>query len=138
MPTPNHFPAPAFYSPERVAEVHVERASLVAAVAAQVGEEAPVVQALRGFMSEQTEETWNAARTLFNRLPGKQRKIIGDAAVGLAVQLKQSEGGVLRLLQSLDKKPRPVTRKSGVLDWIDENGNAKPASKGRPSERAWR
>ena len=45
-------------------------AILVAALAAQTGEDAPVVQALRGFMTEQTQETWDAARTLFNRLPG--------------------------------------------------------------------
>ena len=61
---------------------------------------------------------------------------IGDAAVGLATQLKQSEGGVLRLLESLGKKTKAPPRKSGVLDWIDDQGKPKP--KGGTTERAWR
>jgi hypothetical protein len=113
-------------------------AILVAALAAQAGEDAPVVQALRGFMTEQTQETWDAARTLFNRLPGKQRKLIGEAAVNLAVQLKQSEGGVLRLLESLGKKSKPAPRKGGVLDWIDDQGKPRGFPKGRSTERTWR
>lgn len=113
-------------------------AILVAALAAQAGEDAPVVQALRGFMAEQTGETWDAARTLFNRLPGKQRKVIAEAAVNLAVQLKQSEGGVLRLLESLGKKSKPAPRKGGVLDWIDDQGKPRPFPKGRSTERTWR
>jgi hypothetical protein len=113
-------------------------AILVAALAAQGGEDAPVVQALRGFMSEQTEETWDAARTLFNRLPGKQRKVIAEAAVNLAVKLRQSEGGVLRLLDSLGKKSKPAPRKGGVPDGVDGEGKPRSFPKGRSTERTWR
>lgn len=114
-------------------------AILIAALGAQVGDDAPATRALRDFMADRTEATWAAARTLFNRLPGRQRGAIADSATTLAMQLKQSDGGVLSLLQTIGRR-RAAERAGGVMDWMDEDGPKPPRGKGngRLRERVWR
>jgi hypothetical protein len=115
-------------------------AILIAALGAQVGDEAPATRALRDFMAERSEATWAAARTLFNKLPGPQRASISDSATTLAMQLKQSDGGVLSLLKSIGRR-RAAERAAGVMDWMDEDGGQKPKrgkGNGRLRETVWR
>jgi len=115
-------------------------AILIAALGAQVGDEAPATRALREFMAERSEATWTAARTLFNKLPGRQRTAISDSATTLAMQLKQSDGGVLTLLKSIGRR-RATDRAGGAMDWMDEGEAGKPKrprGNGRIRESVWR
>ncbi|HZH28972.1 MAG TPA: hypothetical protein VEY95_17495 [Azospirillaceae bacterium] len=124
----------------RFDEIDMQAVSvLIAAMSASIGDDAPATRALREFSANRSQESWDAARALFGRLPSKSRHALGENATQLAYQLRRSDGGVLNLLRTMGRRAAGGATddggRRGVMDWLDEQA---PKPGGRPTERSWR